>query len=451
MTTSGTCVSSMCSASGACAANASDFCCNSLCVPGNCCADLDCTSNPAFGASYACVSNHCTGCSAATGNKYFVDPVNGNDATATGSGLIGSVANAACSFKTVTKALQVAGGFAVAGTQIIVVGASGQTVALAPSETLPASADPTFSNVAGFQLAGDQASITPDPAAPLTIDGSSNTSGIAIGVAPGTGKAAALSYVTIQNTGGNGVAVSNGVVAIGQGVTVQNAGTSTKRRDGLNIGGGTVHIAVAAGEAPTSFLNNTQHGIYVTGAGVLTISGVPVTPPNGQGTVVASGNFSAGVRIFEAPGAAAQSTIGGLVAWANPSSGLRVYGGSKLKVRNSVFLANGANGVFVTSYDNTSAGNDLSQLDLGTVGAPGHNTLQALLGSNPDVTGVCVSMSANMGALTLHAAGNVFAGPIDCSTSILPILRAPTCSGFVDVGVVTALGTTVTVDAAGCI
>ena len=116
---------------------------------------------------------------------------------------------------------------------------------------------------------------------------------------------------------------------------------------------------------------------------------------------------------------AAVSTIDGLVAWANPTSGLRVYGGSKLKVRNSILLANGASGGFLTAYDNTTAGNDLSQVDLGTVADPGHNTLQALIGSNPDVTGVCVSMSGSMGALTLHAAGNVWAGPVDCSTTTI--------------------------------
>jgi hypothetical protein len=473
--TTGQCVSAACSVSGACPANGGDFCCSSLCVPGNCCADTDCLGNPAFGVGYACVNNHCTGCSAATGNKYLVDPVNGNDATATGSGLIGSVTNANCSFKTVTRALQVAGGFAVAGTQIVIVGAAGQTVSLATSEampilvpanvtittragpilvTLPASVDPSLSNVAGFQLGGDLSAIAPDPAAPLTIDGSSNTSGIGIGASPGAGKAASLSYVTVQNTGGHGLTVTDGTFNIGQGVTVKSAGTTAKRRDGLNVTNGTVRIAVVAGQAPTSFLNNTQHGIYVTGTGVLNVTGVPVTSPapNGQGTVVTSGNFSAGVRIFEAPGAAA-SSLNGLVAWANPSTGLRIYGGSKLTVRNSVFLANGANGVFVTSYDGTASGNDLSRIDLGTSADPGHNYLQALLGSNPDVTGLCVSMAAGMGSLTLHAAGDVFAGPTDCSALLVPgtpLLRAPTCSGFVDVGVVASLGTTVTVDAAGC-
>jgi hypothetical protein len=203
-------------------------------------------------------------------------------------------------------------------------------------------------------------------------------------------------------------------------------------------------------EAPTSFLDNTQHGIYVTGTGTLSVTGTPVLPPNGHGTVVVSGNFSAGVRLFEAQGGA-PSTLEGLVAWANPSSGLRVYGGSRLKVRKSVFLANGANGVYVTSYDGSAAGNDLSQIDLGTVADPGHNTLQASLGSNPDVTGLCVSMSPGVDAFTLHAAGNIFAGPLDCTRVLpppAPVLRAQTCSGFVDVGVV--LGTTVVVDTAGC-
>ena len=54
----------------------------------------------------------------------------------------------------------------------------------------------------------------------------------------------------------------------------------------------------------------------------------------------ANGNFFAGLRIFEAPGAAAMSSIDGLVAWKNAQNGLRLYGGAKVRVRNSVFLAN---------------------------------------------------------------------------------------------------------------
>ena len=151
-----------------------------LCTPGNCCVDADCAP---LGAVYRCVNNSCTGCAPATGNKYYVDPVNGSDASATGSGMVGGVANPSCSFRTVTHALQVVGGFAVAGTQIIVVGQSGQTRVArrerdacrsscrrtSPSRrrtgrsasNLPASSDPNLGNVgglpAGRRSGGDRA------------------------------------------------------------------------------------------------------------------------------------------------------------------------------------------------------------------------------------------------------------------------------------------------------
>ena len=51
------------------------------------------------------MNNSCTGCTAATGNTYFVDPINGDDGTATGSGIAAGVATPSCSFKTVTHAL----------------------------------------------------------------------------------------------------------------------------------------------------------------------------------------------------------------------------------------------------------------------------------------------------------------------------------------------------------
>jgi hypothetical protein len=307
-------------------------------------------------------------------------------------------------------------------------------------------------NIAGFQLGGDLAALAPDPAAPITIDGGANSSGIGIGVSPGNGKSAALSYVTVQNTGGHGIAVTNGTLSIAQGVTVTGAGTVLKRRDGLNIAGGLVNITVTNGQAPTTFNNNTQHGIYVTGAGVINITGFPVTvpAPNGQGTVVASGNGFAGLRIFEAPGAAATSTVNGFVGWQNAQYGLRLYGGDRVKVRNSVFLANVLNGVYLTGFDASDAGNDLSQLDLGTVSDPGRNVLQAAVGSMPDLAGLCVGMSAGRGLLTLSARGNVFAGPTDCTVSMAGIVRSAVCGGFVDLGVVPAAGTTVNVDVANC-
>ena len=133
--------------------------------------------------------------------------------------------------------------------------------------------------------------------------------------------------------------------------------------------------------------------------------------PNGQGTVVASGNGFAGLRIFEAPGAAAVSTVNGLVGWQNAQNGLRLYGGGRVKVRNSVFLANVLNGVYVTGSDGTDAGNDLSQIDLGSVSDAGRNVLQAAVGSMPDLAGLCVGMSTGRGLLTLVGARQRVRGP----------------------------------------
>ncbi|HVZ88106.1 MAG TPA: hypothetical protein VHG72_14130, partial [Polyangia bacterium] len=467
-TQTGKCVTAACSTSGACAANGADFCCNDICTPGNCCTDTDCAGNPSFGSTFRCVNNSCTGCASATGNTYFVDPVNGDDATATGSGIAGGVATPSCSFKTVTHALSVVGAIGAAGTKIVIVGQAGQTVALDASETLPinvptnvaistktgpivlnmiAGSDTSFG---GFRLVGNQSVIAPDPSAPITIDGGANTSGIGIGVSPGTGKTAAISYVTVQNSGGNGIAVTNGTLNIGQGVVVSNAGSASKHHDGLNVAGGTVNITVPAGQATTSFNGNTEHGIYVTGAAVLNVSGVPVSPANGQGTVLANNNAFDGLEIFETAGAAPLSTVRGLVAWGNSKQGLQIFGGEKVKVRGSTLLNNKLNGLLVTSSDASAASNDLSGIDLGTAGDPGQNQLQASAGSNPDLTGLCISMSANQGTLKLSAEGNVFSGPTDCSSATTAIARSSSCTGGVDIGILSASGTTVTVDVTTC-
>ncbi len=463
----GTCVSDACSTSGPCAANTGDFCCNDICTAGNCCADADCVGNPLFGATYRCVNNSCTGCASATGNTYFVDPLNGDDGTATGSGIAAGVATPTCSFKTVTHALSVASAAGATGTKIVIVGESGQTVALDVNETLPivvpanvaistksgpirvnmpVGSDASFG---GFKLVGDQAVIAPDAAAPIIIDGASNTSGIGINVAPGAGKTTAISYVTVQNSGGNGIAVLSGTLNIGQGVTVTNAGSASKHHEGLYVQGGMVNIVVGAGQATTSFTGNSEHGIYVTGTAALNVSGVPVLPPNGQGTVIVSGNAFDGLEIFEAAGMAPLSTVNGLVAWGNTKQGIQLFGGEQVKLRNSVLLNNKQNGLLVTS----SAAGDLSTIDLGVAADPGRNQLQAIAGSNPNQAGLCISTAANEGALALSAEGNVFAGatlPIDCSSSPSSIVRSGSCANGVNIGIIPASNTTVTVDLATC-
>ena len=142
-TNQGKCVSASCgtAATGnnnnACTANGGDFCCSSTCTSGNCCSNTDCANNPLFGSGFACTNHTCTKCNGISSNTYYVDPINGNDTSATGSGKTGGVANAACSFKTIGRAMQVIGTVAGAGTKVVIVGSGTPPTGLATAESLP--------------------------------------------------------------------------------------------------------------------------------------------------------------------------------------------------------------------------------------------------------------------------------------------------------------------------
>jgi hypothetical protein len=474
---SGKCVSSACTTLGTCAANAGDTCCQLKCVTGNCCSDDDCHTDTQFGPTYFCSANHvCSTCAGATGNQYFVDPIGGVDATATGSGKVGGTAVASCSFKTITRALQVIGNTPPAGTTITVVGVANNTTALAAAEHLPilvpanvkiaTSVGPISvvlpADGSGFALAGDGASIAAATVAPLSIDGANHTSGMAIAVAPGAGKVTALSNVAIKNTGDDGIAVMNGTLNIGAGVTVTSAGhaTATGRRSGIHVAGGVVNIAVPAAETPSTFNANTLHGIEVSGLGVLNIVGVPVILPDvtGAGTVVASSNSRTNIFIGQTPGMAPSlGTLDGVVAWNSTNgAGIEIVAGSKVKLRNSVSLDNATDGVLISTADATVAGESVSDIDLGAAGGFGHNVLQDTAGAadHPNTgAGICVALDPNSGAQSLAAAGNLFAGPLDCSkpTPGAGLKKAATCANHVDEAIVPATGTTATIVSSNCL
>jgi hypothetical protein len=477
-TASGTCVSSACTTVGTCSANTGDTCCSMKCVTGNCCSDTDCHSDTQFGAAYFCANHVCSTCAAPAGNQYFVDPVGGVDATASGSGKVGTTANPTCSFRTLTRALQVIGTPAPAGTTITIVGVANATTALLAAEDLPivipANVKITTSlgpisvaldaNGSGFALAGDGAALVGTTVAPILIDGVNHASGVGIAVAPGAGKAASLSNVAIKNTGDDGIAVMNGALAIGPGVTVTSAGhttSTTVRRSGLHVAGGTVTIAVPAGGTPSTFTANTLYGIEVTDLGVLNITGVPVTDPaiTGLGTVVASGNSRSNIFIAQTPGTVPSvGVIDGVVAWNSTNgAGIEIQTGSQLKLRNTVSLANATDGVLITTGDATAAGEAVGGIDLGTANSFGHNILQVPLTaaadhSNPGV-GICLSLDKDSGTQTLSAAGNVFAGPLDCSkgTPGGVLNKNATCGARFDEGIVVTTGTTATIVSSNCL
>jgi Cys-rich repeat protein len=459
----GKCVSASCSNnSNACAANGGDFCCSGTCSAGNCCSNTDCANNAMFGNGYTCTNHTCTKCDGITSNTYYVDPINGNDATATGSGKSSGAANAGCAFQTVTRAMQVIGTVAGAGTKVVIVGSGTPPTGLAAGDTLPITVQPNVTiattggavtitlpaatsqtnpaNTSGFVLASAGSGIAGDAAAPLTIDGNGNTSGVAVAVTGGT---ASLSNLTIQNTRANAISVTGGTLNIGAGVAVKNAGSTTAgiARDDLAISGGVVNINVPSGQATTSFTGASQYGINVTALGSVNVTGVAVTPPNGNGTVVVSGNHgAAGLVIRQTANAASLATnsINGLVAWTNDTDGARLSGGSKIKIRNSVFGANVVDGIRIvqgTSGTNAQT-RDVSGIDLGLVGDFGHNYLQTPVGSSGrnQTAGLCVNLGGTATG-TLGAAGNMMVYgtgsgmQVDCSATAQTVIQGNCTSG----------------------
>ena len=479
LTTTGECVTNACTNTGkACAANSADVCCGSKCIAGNCCNDTDCHTNPIFGDSFFCRQNTCTSCDNVTGNNYLVDPVGGDDSKATGSGTAAGAAMVGCSFRTITRALQAIGSSPAAGTTITIVGRTTGTTALytvavagdtSPVETLPIQvpANVTITsktgpvklalgnNKVGFNLLGDKANLQPVAAAALTIDGGTNhVSAAGIVVTAGTGTAN-ISNVTVTNTGDDGIQVTAGTAQIGSGVHVTGAGTAASRQSGLLVSGGIANIVVAAADPNTTFESNTQSGIAVTGAGVLNITGAAVT--GGLRSVIVQSNVNGNIDFGQTPVAATPvSTIDGVYSRASTQGdGLRILASSKIKVRNSVFLANGGNGIRIASAGAGAAGNSLAGIDLGATGAaagnPGHNTLQDQVGGSPNIgAGICVDLATGAGAQALTAVGNQFAGR-DCTATAPGAIKTSTsCTGAVDLGVTVANGTTVTVNTSTC-
>jgi hypothetical protein len=490
LSTTGQCVGNACGTTASplnkpCAANSDDFCCASgggnKCVSGNCCADADCDANPKYGPTYFCRQNTCTQCDAVTGTSlnYLVDPIDGDDSMATGSGTAASgVTTPGCRFRTVYQALRA---IKTSPATITIVGKAGTTPTslhtvqgtgdTAPVEALPiiVPANVTIttstgpinltlpSTKIGFQLAGDQANLTPAQAAPLTIDGASHVSGNGIVVAAGTGTVV-IKNVTVSNTGDDGIEVDSGTAQIREGVHVTGAGTATpaaNRKNGMLVLGGAADITIADGLTAV-FDNNTASGIAVSSTGVLTIKGVNTTA--GAHSVQVKGNTDANVAVEPTLDAAAPtSVIDGLYSSVSQADGLRILAGRNLKVRNSIFEGNTGNGIRIASGGTGTTANSLASIDLGqlplaTAGNAGHNRLQAASSTSAlrnSGSGLCIDLGTGTASGTLHTAGNLF-GQLDCAAAagLVRVTTSCTSSGtsVSDLG----LATTATVDVSSC-
>jgi hypothetical protein len=359
----------------------------------------------------------------------------------------GALAAPGCAFKTITRAIAILGAAPPAGTKIVVVGAGATPRGLAAGDNLPITIPTNTTltttggpitvtllttaagNPAGFRLLNNASAVAGDPSAPLVLDGNNHNAGLGIQVAVGaTANTFSISNVTITNTNGHGIRVNGGTVAIGAGVVA-----SGSNADGLFVNGGVANINNVAG-TQTLFTGNAQHGIEVGATGSVNVTGTPGAPlPSNNGTVVASFNTLAGLRVAQtAGGAGALCTINGLVAWGNTNRDMIVLGGSKFKLRNSV-LGTGPEGIRIS---NNGASNDISQIDLGTGADLGKNYIQTPNGASGfhSNAGICMVMQANQGALTLNAAGNfmIAAGnpgaQLNCATGAGTVSKGANCN-----------------------
>ena len=132
------------------------------------------------------------------------------------------------------------------------------------------------------------------------------------------------------------------------------------------------------------------------------------------------------------------------MAWTNDTDGARLSGGSKVKIRNSVFGGNVVYGMRIVQGTGGSMAQqrDVSGMDLGLVGDFGHNYLQTPVGSSGrnQTTGLCVTLGGNATG-SLGVAGNmmVYGGgsgmQVDCSTTAQTITKGPTCVNGASLGV----------------
>jgi hypothetical protein len=435
-----------------CSKNSADFCCASACVAGNCCSNSDCAG---VGNNVTCTNHVCTQCAQATANTYYVDPVAGNDSVGTGNSVAG------CAFKTISRALAVIGPTPNLGTRVLVqvsgvvgVAQSGEMFPIdVPSNvTIGGSGGRAQINVPantnGFALHHPGSGLTN-----LTIDGQNNAAAYGIYVSTGADVTTSISSLDVQNMGRDGIRVlGSAVLSIGAGVRATFNGTSGVPADGLSVTDqARAKISVTSGD-PVHFDHNTARGIYVTKAAVIELTGTAGT--SGNGTITSNSNGTAGLWIEQTPASGLPlNTVTGLVAWANIGNGIRIMGGSAARVRQSWVLANGSSGIQVSTYVNGfTRNNDTSKINLGTTSGPsyGGNTVQAGLGNNPNAgAGICLAVDRAAGAV-LNAAGNIFAGPIDCASSTATLRKNTRCSASTDYSVRSNGGTANSIVIARC-
>jgi hypothetical protein len=413
---------------------------------------------------------------------------------------------ASCAWRTITHATQTIG-TPCAPTRLHVIGPAtfgaaetyplliGKNVVLT-TEGGAVELDVPPATMIGILLSGAGSGIRGGAGAPLTISGATSSDG---GLVPGAQTGISLqfdavstlenlvvSYFSnygIEGQNGSSLDIPQGLVATSNAsgayffgtVTIHTDGASTSFSNNSVFGirqiGGTLSVVGTSGAgklqvngnangfdvegggsltiAPTSaasFDGNRGTGFSIGGASSATMTGTPGAAP-GTGTITVSNNPGNGIMIVPpATGVAPPSTLTGVVVYGNHVRGLYITGtgAPNVKIRRSIVLANGWNGVWIDRVT------DVSTIDLGTTAASdggvdyGYNVLQAAPDGGPNVgAGICQSTAAEAGVV--NAAGNVFSGPRDCSLADAGVLTSNTdCSGTVDIGIFPGTGDVLT-------
>jgi len=358
---------------------------------------------------------------------YFVDPVNGSDANGTGSGKSGAQDLGACAFKTITRALQVIGSPTQASGAVVklkgnVGAASGETFPISVPQyvVIQGATGPVTVTLAagkvGFSFAGT-GSVLKD----LVLEGG-GTSGVGV-LLPTSDIAATLDAVTVQNTRATGVDVRAGTLTLLAGTTIQGAGTTQARQEGITVEG-TGKLVAKISTGRVSVLKNTAQGIHVIERGSVTLEGVvtsntAVTPTTYAGTIVISQNNDANIVLNQTGNTPRPlNTLRGVLATGSVTSdGLLIFGGTVATVRRSVFVGNGSSGIHLTHTGNRANGvNDMTAVDLGKATDAGLNVVQ---GGNDQLNnkgaGICIDLDPAE-TQAISAQGNFFAAA-DCSTT----------------------------------
>ena len=424
-------------------------CVDGDCVPGNCHTSANCS-----GTTRVCANNKCAACDARNGAMVVVDPVNGADSANTGSGAAGGTATGTCAFKTIGYALGHLGGATVVNvlpTGVVSVATNGETfpIGVPANVTIKGSGGTvtvrdvaTSSGGVAFNLASAGSSLSN-----LLING--GTTGVH-GVVVAAGAVGTIGDVEVTGFAAAGVRAEGGALTITAGTNIHDNGTGTSELSGLHVLND-AQVTVTGTGAQIQFNNNGQNGILVDGSGAakLMVTGTPSSAT--AGTVVANSNGIDGVEIAQTGATPSLITLTGLVAASNTQDGLRVFGGSNVRVRGSMLLGNMHDGVNVATSSGAAPAphpDDVSTIDLGTntTTNAGNNVFQS--SSTPNgFAGVCLNITRNQNQ-TLNAQGNTWidaasdagGASIDCAsvagtlTEATAVAPSRPCAGGVDIG-----------------